>query len=212
MPIVDGAPVHNARTSSLSRAYDEHGSHFIEEIDGKYSITFLYRPSESDRSIDQEVELDCPDLYDEMLDDNGKPRKFTRDPSANMYSLRIDTVSSDTFATYQIKVNETVISPPDTQRLLTMHHLDLHTDPVSIAQQKTEYIQLPEAKVPSCFNLELPSTLKGSVTLDTFKPSEQFPMFPERDTWVYKPSGFDKLDPKKEKSSSCLMEKIFARN
>ena len=187
---------------TLDELYDEHGSHFIEEKDGEHSITFLYRAPDS--STNSEVTLDCPDLYEWILDDNGNSKKFTKDSDSNIYSLRIDNIPPEIFATYHIKVNDVVSQIPDppNQRPLTLYRLELNADSVSMVQAGTPYLG---EVVPDYLKHELPSTLKGSVTPGTFESKAK----EERKTWVYKPEGFDTLPAEERKVIFMLDGKDF---
>lgn len=112
----------------LSELYDKHGCHFSEEKDGKHSIIFLYRPPAPSANL--EVTLNCPDLYEWML---------AEDADSNMYSLSIDNIPTEIFATYDIKVNGVVSPPPPSQKLLPMHRLELDTGkPYSFTPIKLE--------------------------------------------------------------------------
>lgn len=207
-------------TSMQSR---EEYTHTLNE-DG--SITFFYRPSA--RLINKKAELDCPDLYEWMLDDNGKQKEFVEsNQEIHEYSLRIDNIPSDIFSTYRVKVSdivpigsletphERIVSPHANQPIVVMNHLNLYTDghrdletkPASIIQEKTAYIKTGTAEIPPYFQSvsseELaPSTLNGTVELRTFKSSDQI----ERDIWIYKSPKFDQIKPPEERKVIFMLD------
>lgn len=204
---------------------EENSEEYTHRLNEDGSITFFYRPSA--RLINKKAELDCPDLYEWMFDDNGNQKEFEYDPESHEYFLRIDNVPSDIFATYQIKVSdiappgsletpqERFVSPRANQPIVVMNHLNLYTDghldletkPASIVQEKTAYIKTGTAEIPPYFQSasseELaPSTLNGTVELRTFKSSDQI----ERDIWIYKSPKFDQIKPPEEKKIIFMLD------
>ncbi len=207
------------------QSFEEHREEYTHTLNGDGSITFFYRPPA--RLINKMAELDCPDLYERMFDDNGNQKEFEYVPESHEYFLRIDNVPSDTFATYRIKVrdivppgsleepHERIVPPSANQPIVVMNHLNLYTEtlrdletkPASIVQEQSAYIITGTAKIPPYFQPtsseeRAPPILNGTVEHDTFKSSSQL----ERDIWIYKPNGFDERIPHENRKVIFMLD------
>ena len=217
------------------QSLEENNEAFRHTLSEDGSITFFYRPSA--RLENKKILLDSPDLYDLTLDGNGNRREFEPDPANQEYFLRIDNVPSNLFATYRIKVidivppgsletpHEKIVPPGADQPIVLMNHLnlyagthrDLETKPSSIIQEKTAYIRTGIAQIPPYFkpaaSAEIqPHILRGTVEHGLFESSNPISESPDqikRDTWVYKPQGFDSLPPEERKVIFMLDGKDF---
>lgn len=83
----------------------EEGTPIIsKQENGKYQVTFLYQSQD-----DKTVELDCPDLYDRMLDERGTLKKFEKILGTDVYFLQFDNVPQNAFAPYNIVLKNEIL-------------------------------------------------------------------------------------------------------
>lgn len=172
-----------------------------EQDDGQYQVTFWYRLSDADKPIDGVkigFSVDCPDLYEKMLDDKGELKKMDEIPNTGLYYLTLNNVPSNTFATYHMNkvIGDKTERIVDHSNTNSIQIPKFNIQKSEVIPQETAYFELPEAKLPVWANRQPSSQIKGEVTheifLDKSDPSDRAP-FPERDVWVYKPERFDEL-------------------
>jgi len=140
------------------------GTPLITQENGKYQVTFLYKSSDV-----KEVELFCPDFYDRLLDENDQPRKFKKIPGTDTYTLQLDNVPADTFAAYNIVVNndhDNLIADQGNKKSFLLHKYDTETRETT--HHPTSYIQLPEARVPAWMTMQPPLEITRSITEEKF--------------------------------------------
>ncbi|MBI2792221.1 MAG: hypothetical protein HYX61_09690 [Gammaproteobacteria bacterium] len=165
-----------------------------EQGKDKYQVTFLYQAKDVEK-----VELDSDDLYERMLDENDKPKRFERIPGTDTFVLQLDNLPEDAFCFYNIKVNGEVIFPKhDSKKTLALHTVENATSEeyqrVKPVSHETLYLQLPKASIPPWTAITRNSSTRGKIRKDSIK--DRTNTFVDRDIWIYKPKDFNPIDGK----------------
>ena len=165
-----------------------------EQGKDKYQVTFLYQAKDAEK-----VELDSEDLYERMLDENDKPKRFERIPGTDTFVLQLDNLPEDAFCFYNIKVNGEVIFPKhDPVKTLSLHTVENATSEkyqrVKPVSHETLYLQLPKASIPAWTAITPNPSTRGEIRKDSIKDPTN--TFVDRDIWIYKPKDFNPIDGK----------------
>lgn len=167
-----------------------------EDKDGNFTVTFFYRSNEN-----MTIELDCNDLNEQKLDQDGKIRLFQRIPNTDIYYFQVDGVPRDAIFPYGFYISDQNGLKSETQDLMCKDkfHLpicDLNTGNTIFDPREASLLMMPEAK--RIQDSERPSWCRddrsevithGKIREFIFDATENG--FGERKVWIYTPPGFD---------------------
>lgn len=140
----------------------------LKQENGQYKVTFIYQNPEA-----KIVSLDCLDLYDRMLDEEGELKKLERIPGTDTFILQLDNIPANVFAPYCFKVDSNTVCD---QKSISTYQFDIKNQ--HTIEHKTSCLQLPDALPPSWVQTKIGDEIAGVV--------ERSDAFSDRDVWIYK--------------------------
>ncbi|MDP1603864.1 MAG: alpha/beta hydrolase-fold protein [Legionella sp.] len=164
---------------------EQGGTPILEEHEGEFTATFLYRSREK-----LDIVLDCLDLRERLIGIDDVLQGFKQIEGTDIYYLKVDRLPRETCIPYEIEINGK--SEPDTFNPTQFQLLIYNpgTNCVVFAERKSSVLNIGSPKQPFWCSNKIPDS-NGSISTVFIEGEADGINFGERKCWIYKPPAFD---------------------